>query len=578
MKQGLFYLFRKLAMEKKRIMFIKPAVVTDAVFDPIRSTIHLGMWYLASQLKERGHEVRYLDEVVRNGGMDKHKMFRRTVTKDGTTDEELEINYDEFEEQKMKDFNSLSPKQFSEKYGTKIEGNNITRLLVRTGNPLEETLSEIEMYKPDFVGIPLIATANYSTVVELGKAIKERFPETKIIIGGQHISVEAKEFRKENPWADHLITGDAVGVIDKVVETKNIKRIRIIKSEKKGYDEFPLLDPSILDENHYENGSNHTYTSSGRHAVDYMFSKGCFKDCGFCVAGSQGKGCVSTLDPEDLEEQLKIFKEHGIRELIIQDDAFIYKPKTHLKKVFELMKRYGFYWQNNGGIDFELLSDEITDMFIDYNRQGEGRLTSLYIPFNPRDWNKGQSAAGTMIDKYHRSFENLKRLRQEGGINVLTSEIIGTPEHTMEVLEQDIELHKRLITEGYIDGVVSLSATLLPGTKWFQEGKQNIINEKDYPGYSLFTVHAKTDKIQDPKELEEFMIRRAKQLNEVQNTYNWYSAFPNATGEDELIEEKKREKIRERYYGEAIKPREGQKSKRHDIKLPIYGEGGKGKR
>lgn len=536
-------------------MFIKPAILTDAVFDPIRSTIHIGMWYLASQLKEKGHDVRYLDEVIRNGGMKKHKMLKRTVAEDGAVyDEELETSFDEFEKQKMADFNSLSSENFVEKYGTKINGKNVTRLLVRTGNPLEETLREIETYKPDYIGIPLIATANYPTVVELGEAIKQRFPEIKIVVGGQHVSAEPEEFGRENPWVDHIITGDAVGVINKVVEGEIAERI--IKGDRKDYVEFSLLDPAIIAENHYEKGVNHTHTSSGRYAVDFMFSKGCFKQCGFCVAGSQGKGCVSTIDAENMEKQLKIFKEHGIQELVIQDDAFIYKPGTHLKKVLELMKMHGFYWQNNGGIDFEMLNDEITDMFIDYNRRGEGRLTFLYVPFNPREWNKGQSAAGTMIDKFHKNFENLKRLREEGGICVFTSEIIGTPEHTIEVLEHDIELHKKFISEGYIDGVATFSATLLPGTRWFNEGKQNIINLKDYPGFSLFTVHAKTGNIDDPKKFEEFMVRRSKQLNEFQQAYTWYTAFPNATLADELEKEKKRELFREKIFGA---PREAEK-------------------
>lgn len=34
-------------------MFIKPALETDAVFDPIRMASYLGIWYLASLLKKR---------------------------------------------------------------------------------------------------------------------------------------------------------------------------------------------------------------------------------------------------------------------------------------------------------------------------------------------------------------------------------------------------------------------------------------------------------------------------------------------------------------------------------------------
>ena len=51
--------------EKKKVMFIKPYLETDAVWDPIRTCPYIGAWYMASKLKEDGHEVKYLDEVTR---------------------------------------------------------------------------------------------------------------------------------------------------------------------------------------------------------------------------------------------------------------------------------------------------------------------------------------------------------------------------------------------------------------------------------------------------------------------------------------------------------------------------------
>lgn len=35
-----------------------------------------------------------------------------------------------------------------------------------------------------------------------------------------------------------------------------------------------------------------------------------------------------------------------------------------------------------------------------------------------------------------------------------------------------------MINEGFIDAVLPLSATLLPGTKWNHENKNNLVNEK----------------------------------------------------------------------------------------------------
>jgi hypothetical protein len=131
-----------------------------------------------------------------------------------------------------------------------------------------------------------------------------------------------------------------------------------------------------------------------------------------------------------------------------------------------------------------------------------------------------------MTKEHEDCFRNLKRLR-EAGIFVFTSEIIGTPEHTVEIMEQDIEFHRKMIVSGYLDACYTLVATLLPGTKWNKENRGMIINERDYPGYSLFTTHHRTKNIPDPRIIEGFMIRRSQELNKVQKTFSWGSAFPN---------------------------------------------------
>ncbi|MFA5109480.1 MAG: cobalamin-dependent protein, partial [Patescibacteria group bacterium] len=425
----------------KSIMFIKPALETDAVFDPIRTASYLGIWYLASLLKEKGYKVRYLDEVVRNNGLNKRSIFKRTIDGDNITEEPMTLSYEKFEEIKMNDFKELDPKEFIKKYSAFQNEGKIVRTMVRTGNSIEETLAEIEKDQPDFIGIPLIASSNYPQSIELGRAIKARFPSIKIMYGGQHLSSEYKNFIEENPWVDHIVIGDAIEVIEDLINEK--RNEQIIYGGSNDMKNFPLLDPSIIEENNYPTEPTYAYTSSGRKTIDFMFSKGCFRNCEFCVAGSQKKR-ITGLKEDSIDCQLALFKSYGIQELIIQDDAFIHSGLAHMKKVLDSMKKYGFYWQNNGGLDFQLLNKEITDLFIAYNKEGEGRITALYIPFNPRDWNKNDSAAKTMIARYHDNCENLKRLREEGGIYIFTSEIIGTPEQTVEIMESDIEFHKEL--------------------------------------------------------------------------------------------------------------------------------------
>ncbi|MGV8162811.1 MAG: B12-binding domain-containing radical SAM protein [Candidatus Nanoarchaeia archaeon] len=510
----------------KKVMFIKPALETDAVWDPIRTCSYLGIWYLASLLKEKGCEVKYLDEVVRNKGLETRTLFNRHLVGDMLTETPLNMSYDVFEQQKRRDYNLLTPKEFVDKYSA-FRGDGVQRTMVRTGNSIEDTLYEVERMQPDFVGIPLIASANYNSATNLAKKIKEILPKTKIIFGGQHISAEPKEFLAQNQYVDYVVIGDAIEEIQKIIDGKI--SAKLIFGGYKSLTKFPLLDPSIIADTNYPIDPTYTHPTNGRKSIDFMFTKGCYRSCEFCVAGSQESNYISGTEYDRIDKQLQIFKDAGIQELVIQDDAFLWDKrhvKTHLSQILNLMKKYGLYWQNNGGVEFEAIDDFVTEQLIQYNKEGIGKVTALYVPFNPRSWNKKRSASKTMSQRYHKNLENLKRLREEAGIYVFTSAIIGTPEQTKEAFEEELATDKQLIEEGYIDAALCLSATMLPGTKWYDSNGHNIINKKDYSGYSLFTTHHRTEYL-EPKQIEEFMIRWTKELDKIQETHKYQTAFPN---------------------------------------------------
>ncbi|MBT6955718.1 radical SAM protein [archaeon] len=513
--------------EKKKVMFVKPHLETDAVWDPIRTCPYIGAWYMTSGLKERGHDVKYLDEVTRNNGLENRTLFRRDMINGETTETPVETSYEDFQAQKMADYRSMTPESFVDKYSAFGEDGEISRTMVRTGNDLEDTLNDIGDMNPDVVGIPLIATANYIPATKLGRAIKDRFPDVKVVFGGQHISADPEGFLRDNDYVDQVVSGDAISAMTDIAEGRN--NDKIVYGGFRNFDEFPLLDPSIIEGNDYPDEPIHTYPTDGRKSVDYMFSKGCFRRCDFCVAGSQEGNHVTPIDYDMVDEQLRIFKKNGIEELVIQDDAYLWDKnhvREHLPKLLGLMKKHGMYWQNNGGMEFEMMDDFVTEEILKYNSSGEGRATSLYVPFNPRTWNKGQSVSGTMSERYHANLDNLKKLK-DAGVFVFTSGIIGTPEQTRETIDEDIEMNKKLIEEGYLSSALSLSATMLPATKWYDSNGHNIVDKEDYAGFSLFTTHHSTPHM-SPRDIETSMIRWSQELDKVQTTYKWGTGFPSA--------------------------------------------------
>ncbi len=510
-----------------KITFIKPNLETDAVRDPIRTCSYLWIWYMASLLETLWHEVKYMDEIVRNNGLKKQELYKRKLTNNEIVDTKLDISVEDFQKQKMEDVKNLSSENFIKKYWA-FKDNSVERIIIKTGNSIEETLQEIEKNNPDIVGIPLIATANYISTTKLAREIKNRFPNIKLITWWQHISAWAKEFLDKNAEFDHVVLWDAIDVIWRIASWEQFEKIIYWWFQE--LDKFPILNPKLLDDTEYPLDPTYTYPTNWRKSVDFMFSKWCFRKCEFCVAWSQENNHVTVTDYDKIEEQLKIFKDNWVQELVIQDDAFLWEKKNikeHLPKILSLMKKYWFHWQNNWWMDFEWMDDFVTDCLINYNKEWEWKVTALYIPFNPRTRNKEESASKSMTQRYHKNMENLKRLREKWWIYVFTSAIIGTPEQDLCAFEEELKTDKFLIENGYIDSALALSATMLPWTKWFNENKDNIVNLEDYPGYSLFTTHHRTKNF-TPTQIEELMVRWNKELFWIQKTYKRGTWFPNS--------------------------------------------------
>ena len=81
---------------------------------------------------------------------------------------------------------------------------------------------------------------------------------------------------EENPWVDHVVVGDGISIIDKIVEGKETKKI--LFEGFKSMSEFPSLDFDIIADC-YPKDQRYSYPSFGRKSVDFMFSKGCFREC-----------------------------------------------------------------------------------------------------------------------------------------------------------------------------------------------------------------------------------------------------------------------------------------------------------
>jgi radical SAM superfamily enzyme YgiQ (UPF0313 family) len=498
----------------KKIMLIKPPLHADAVFDPIRTTQPIGLWYIASYLKERGYDVSIFDTVI--DGIDRKVILTSN------------LSYDEFSKQKVRDMQTLSPEEFIDKYSPHNLEGKVSREIVRVGVSDEDILKRIRKEKPEYIGISVFATCNHTPSIELAKLIKSEFPEIKIIAGGAHATDMAEKLLRDAEGAiDFCVKGDGQYVLEEIIKGKIPETgVAYLKNgslvDKGEYrrikmDEFSMLDPSLLENIVLPMPATHTQDTQRRRYVDVMFSRGCRKRCEYCVAGSKRYG-FDKLNLETIDKQLKSLKQAGYEELVLQDDDLL-KDKKHFIRVLDLIKKYGFKWQDNGGIAIEDLDEEVVDVIID-----NGNCTSLYVPFNPRNFMVNQ-AAKFATNKYSSNVEQLKRLR-EAGIYIYTSGIYGTDIQTAEDINNEIQVYKSLIQEGYVDQALVFAVSHLPATRNHDLFREDIVNENDFLGYSIFVPHART-KTMSIRDVEIAVVKANQEYNAVQKQAGpWGSSFP----------------------------------------------------
>jgi radical SAM superfamily enzyme YgiQ (UPF0313 family) len=497
---------------KRKIMLIKPPIHADAVFDPIRTTQPLGLWYIGSYLKEKGHEVTILDTVME--GIDQRVLFSGR-------------SYDDFSEQKRLDLESLTAEEFVEKYSPHSE-QRVSREVVRVGLSNEEILDRIRQEQPEYIGISVFATCNHTPSIELAKLIKENFPNIKIVAGGAHATDMAERVLRDSQGAvDFCVKGDGQYVLEEIVQgivpetgaayLDGEEYIDKGEFRRVKMNEFSRLDPSLLEKIVLPMPATHTQDTHGRKYVDIMFSRGCKKRCEYCVAGSKKYG-FDALSLEKADEQLRVLREAGYEELILQDDDLL-RDKEHFFGVLDLIKKHRLHWQDNGGIAIEDLDEEVVDRIIE-----NGLCSSLYVPFNPRNYRVKQ-AAEFATSHYHGNVEQLKRLK-EAGIYVYTSGIFGTDVQTREDVDSEIQTYKHLIQEGYVDQALVFAVSHLPATRNHELFRQDIVNPDDFLGYSIFVPHAKTCTM-GIRDVEVAVVRANQEYNRIQAQAGaWGSSFP----------------------------------------------------
>lgn len=234
-----------------------------------------------------------------------------------------------------------------------------------------DVISFIKNNNPNVVGIS-VKTATSKEGARLASVISKAFPEKIIIAGGPHVTIDAKNFLKENPQFTFGVMSEAeislVEILNAIENNRSyldIHGLAYLKNEEVNInpwspppklDELPTPDFFAV-EDFDPQASNFFYP--------ILSSRGCPYECIFCcvpdLAGSRKWRARSVKSFVD--EMEMAYKNLGIRHFEIWDDNFtlhLPRAKQICKEIIE--RRLNITWACHNGIRADRVDEELAEL------------------------------------------------------------------------------------------------------------------------------------------------------------------------------------------------------------------------
>jgi anaerobic magnesium-protoporphyrin IX monomethyl ester cyclase len=304
-------------------------------------------------------------------------------------------------------------------------------------NILRRKLDPFELRADIFCITALTPTANRAKF--LAGQLKKLYPNSKIIMGGIHATLLVEEFIDV---ADHIVLGEAEGVILDVIENKYSEKI-IHGSKVEDVNSLPLVNYSLLE---------------GYECMDIlpvMTSRGCPFDCNFCTVTKIFGKEFRMQSPErivsEIENALSYVK---CRDFFFYDDNFTANKKRVNEFCDLLLKRK---------VEINWFAQVRSDLAKDpelVKKMVDSGLRWVYIGF--------ESISDATLKAFHKSqtradIERAIEVLHSFGVNIHGMFMFGEDNDTLQSFNDTVDF----AVKNEIDTVQFMILTPFPGTQTY---------------------------------------------------------------------------------------------------------------
>lgn len=233
-----------------------------------------------------------------------------------------------------------------------------TRLIDLQIESHRDLYRQLADWQPDVIAFSLNYLANVPEVIDLGKACKDRSPQSFVFIGGHSASFTAEELLEHGEGKiDAILKGEGESGLPLLLQALKEDRANIhavpgvVTMHGEGgrptfvadLDELSPARDLVKHRNKYFLGMLDPCAS-------IEFSRGCPWDCSFCSAWTFYGRSYRMLSPEKVVEELQRIRERGV--FIVDDVAFI-QEKTGFEIGEALLRkgiRKNYYMETRGDV------------------------------------------------------------------------------------------------------------------------------------------------------------------------------------------------------------------------------------
>jgi len=340
---------------------------------------------------------------------------------------------------------------------------------------------------PEIVGISILFSSSYKSTLLLVELIKTKWPETKIILGGGHVTFYHATALKDSDFIDYVFVGEAELGFTKFVG-------RIIEHDKGLITEIPIADiqglyngtkaqeekekgkssgtfgenlvelddiglPAyeLLDIETYKQYSNSQSTG----AIGVMTERGCPFKCTYCASMViHGPSIRSKSNQRIMDDLLYLRDQCGFTNVILWDDLLAARKKKFTELVNSMIETKvseGLVFSMPSGLSVRIMNtsllETICSLNFDYIRimiESGSEYAQEHIVKKKVDLNKARD-----LIAHARSL----------GVKVETNILFGFPGETKKYMQETIDYIKTID----VDWIQVFSLLPLPGTEAFYQ-------------------------------------------------------------------------------------------------------------